>query len=151
MLETLALFGTALWLGILTSISPCPLATNIAAITYIGRDVNSARRVFSMGALYALGRSLSYVVLGVILVGSLVNAPGLSQFLQKYMNLALGPLMVLAGMVLLGMIEIGGSGRGVSEGSSAGSSPGDCSGPSYSGPSSRSRSARSPPGSSSRV
>lgn len=116
MIETLALIGTAVWLGILTSISPCPLATNIAAISYIGRDVTSPRRVFGMGVLYAFGRSLAYVGLGVVLVASLVNAPGLSVFLQKYMNLALGPILVLAGMILLGWIELGGTDTGLSEG-----------------------------------
>lgn len=116
MTETLALVGTAAWLGILTSISPCPLATNIAAISFVGRDVESPRRVLLSGLLYALGRSLAYVVLGVVLVSSLTHAPGLAQFLQKYMNLVLGPLLILAGMVVLGFIEIGGSGRAVSTG-----------------------------------
>ena len=116
MAELITLVGTAVWLGILTSISPCPLATNIAAISYIGRDVGSTRRVFLMGLLYALGRSLVYVVLAAVLVGSLVNAPGLSQWLQKYMNLVLGPVLVLAGLFLLGWIELGGSGRAVGEG-----------------------------------
>ena len=116
MTETLALVGTAVWLGILTSISPCPLATNIAAISFIGRDVESPRRVLLAGLLYALGRSVAYVVLGVVLVASLVNAPGLSQFLQKYMNMFLGPLLVLAGMFLLDLIQIGGSGRAVGAG-----------------------------------
>jgi cytochrome c biogenesis protein CcdA len=114
--ETLALVGTAAWLGILTSISPCPLATNIAAISFIGRDVESPRRVLLSGLLYAVGRSVAYVVLGMVLVASLVNAPGLSQFLQKYMNMVLGPLLVLAGMFLLDLIQIGGSGRAVSAG-----------------------------------
>ncbi|MDJ0523135.1 MAG: aromatic aminobenezylarsenical efflux permease ArsG family transporter [Planctomycetota bacterium] len=114
--ELVALIGTAVWLGILTSISPCPLASNIAAISYIGRDVQSTKRVFLMGLLYALGRSIVYVALAAVLVGSLVGAPGLSQFLQKYINMALGPVLVLAGMILLGLLELGGSGRVVGEG-----------------------------------
>ena len=48
--------GSALWLGILTSISPCPLATNIAAVSFLGRRVDSPRMVFGGGLLYALGR-----------------------------------------------------------------------------------------------
>lgn len=109
MTDTLALVATAAWLGILTSVSPCPLATNIAAISYIGRDVASPRRVFLAGLLYALGRSIAYVALGVVLVSSLVGAPGLSAFLQKYMNLALGPLLVLVGLVLLDWVRPAGS------------------------------------------
>lgn len=106
--ELPALIATAAWLGILTAISPCPLATNVAAISYIGRDLTRPPQVFLAGLLYALGRSLAYIALGVLLVGSLVSAPGLSQFLQKYMNMVLGPLLVLAGMILLDLIELGG-------------------------------------------
>ena len=58
--------GTALWLGILTSISPCPLASNIAAISFVGRSVGSPRRVLIAGLLYSLGRALTYVLVGVL-------------------------------------------------------------------------------------
>ncbi|MCP4566222.1 MAG: sulfite exporter TauE/SafE family protein, partial [FCB group bacterium] len=54
--------GVALWLGILTSISPCPLATNIAAISYISKRVGNTRAVFLSGALYTLGRMLAYMI-----------------------------------------------------------------------------------------
>ena len=98
--------GTALWLGILTSISPCPLATNIAAISYVGRNANSSRLVLASSALYTLGRIVAYSVLGVLLVASLLSAPGLSIWLQKYLNLFLGPLLVIVAMILLGLIEL---------------------------------------------
>ena len=61
-------------MGIQTSISPCPLATNIAAISYIGRRVGNARQVFLAGLLYTLGRTLVYLTLGVILVAGLLEA-----------------------------------------------------------------------------
>ena len=66
---------TAVWLGLLTSISPCPLATNIAAISYIGRRVGSPRQVVLSGMLYTLGRTLAYVVLGALLVASVLSVP----------------------------------------------------------------------------
>jgi cytochrome c biogenesis protein CcdA len=59
-------FGTALWLGILTSISPCPLSTNIAAISYVGRKVGKPRFVLFAGLLYTAGRSLAYISVAVI-------------------------------------------------------------------------------------
>ncbi|MDD4616027.1 MAG: aromatic aminobenezylarsenical efflux permease ArsG family transporter [Alphaproteobacteria bacterium] len=96
--------ASAFWLGILTSISPCPLATNIAAMSFVGRRVGSPRLVFLAGTLYTAGRALTYGVLGVVLVKSLLSAPYLSNLLQKYMNLALGPLLILVGMILLEMI-----------------------------------------------
>ncbi len=97
--------ASAAWLGILTSISPCPLAANIAAISFIGRRIGSPRAAMATGVLYALGRTLVYVVLGMLLVSSLLSAPLVSHFLQKYMNKLLGPLLILVGMVLVGLLQ----------------------------------------------
>jgi cytochrome c biogenesis protein CcdA len=108
--------GSALWLGILTSISPCPLATNIAAISYIGRKVASARQVFLTGLLYTVGRTLTYLGLAFVLVASVLSVPQVSLFLQKYMHLVLGPLLILVGMFLLGLIELNMGGSGMGEG-----------------------------------
>jgi cytochrome c biogenesis protein CcdA len=108
--------ASALWLGILTSISPCPLAMNITAISYIGRRVDAPRRVLSAGLLYTAGRALTYTVLGALLVASLLSAPRLSHLLQKYMNLALGPFLIIVGMVLLELISFTRRGGGMSEG-----------------------------------
>ena len=106
---------SALWLGILTSISPCPLATNIAAISYIGRRVGSPRQVLLSGMLYALGMSLAYLALGMLLVASVLSIPQLSLFLQKYMNKLLGPILIVVGMFLLGLIQLNITGPGVSD------------------------------------
>lgn len=97
--------GSAAWLGVLTSISPCPLATNIAAISFIGRRVDRPRAVVSTGILYAAGRTVVYVVLAAVLLSSLMHAPSVSHALQKYMNKVLGPLLILVGMILLELIE----------------------------------------------
>ncbi len=113
--EVLLGMGSAVWLGILTSISPCPLATNIAAISFISRRVGSPKAVVATGLLYTAGRSLAYTVLAAILVASLLSAPTVSHLLQKYMNKLLGPLLILVGMLLLGLIQINVPGIGVSE------------------------------------
>ena len=115
MTELLLGAASAFWLGILTSISPCPLATNIAAISFVGRRVGSPTKVFLTGLLYTAGRMFAYLVLGVLLVSSLLSAPYLSHVLQKYMNEALGPILILVGMVLLDLVRMGFSGSGVSE------------------------------------
>ncbi|MCA9234676.1 MAG: sulfite exporter TauE/SafE family protein [Planctomycetales bacterium] len=107
--------GSALWLGVLTSISPCPLATNIAAISYIGRRVDSPRHVLLAGLLYTTGRVLAYVGLAFLLVSTALSAPGVSLFLQKYMHLLLGPTLVIIGMFLVGLIELQFGGGGVSD------------------------------------
>jgi cytochrome c-type biogenesis protein len=107
--------ASAFWLGLLTSISPCPLATNIAAISFVGRRVGSPAKVLVSGLLYTLGRTLTYLVLGVVLVSSLLSAPHLSQFLLKNMNQILGPVLILVGMMLLGLISLSPSGTAVSD------------------------------------
>jgi cytochrome c-type biogenesis protein len=107
--------GWALWLGIFTSINPCPLATNVAAISYIGRRVSNPRQVLLTGLLYALGRTLVYLVLGVLLVESLLAGNQVSSFLRGFMNELLGPILILIAMFLLGLIEVSFSGPGVSE------------------------------------
>jgi cytochrome c biogenesis protein CcdA len=98
--------GTALWLGILTSISPCPLASNVAAISFVGRSVGSPRRVLLAGLLYSLGRALTYVLVGVLVVSSLLSVPSVSFFLQQRMNQILGPLLIVIGIGILGWLRL---------------------------------------------
>jgi cytochrome c biogenesis protein CcdA len=98
--------ASAVWLGILTSVSPCPLATNIAAVSFISRRITQRNTVFLSGILYTLGRSLTYVVLGVLIVKTLVDVPILSDFLQRYVNKLLGIILILVGMVLLDLLRI---------------------------------------------
>jgi cytochrome c-type biogenesis protein len=97
---------SALWLGILTSISPCPLASNVAAISFLSKKIAHPALVFISGLAYTLGRMASYAVLGWIIINSLLSVPQVAQFLQKYMGKALGPLLILTGLVLLGIITI---------------------------------------------
>ncbi|MBN2291603.1 MAG: sulfite exporter TauE/SafE family protein [Pirellulales bacterium] len=94
----------ALYLGVLTSISPCPLATNIAAISYIGRKVTDPKGVILAGLLYTLGRCLLYLGLAVFISATACSIPAVSVFLQKYMHLVLGPIFLLLGMFLVGLI-----------------------------------------------
>jgi cytochrome c biogenesis protein CcdA len=100
---------TAAWLGILTAISPCPLATNVAAISFIGRQMGNRLAVFLAGILYTTGRVVAYVLLGYLISSGLFATGQISRFLQNYLNAILGPLLILLGMVLLNLI---GSGRG---------------------------------------
>ncbi|MCP4745236.1 MAG: sulfite exporter TauE/SafE family protein [Desulfobacteraceae bacterium] len=96
------LFFSALWLGILTAISPCPLATNIAAISFIGRKAEHKNHVIGSGLLYSAGRTIAYILLGVIITAGMLGSAEVSRFLQKYMNEALGPILIILGLVLLG-------------------------------------------------
>ena len=98
--------ATAAWLGILTSISPCPLATNLVAISFISRNVATPGRVFWTGMLYTLGRTLTYAALGALLVGSVLSIPQVSMSLQYWMNRLLGPILIVVGMFLLDLLRL---------------------------------------------
>jgi cytochrome c-type biogenesis protein len=100
--------AAALYLGLATSISPCPMATNIAAISYVGRRVGNSRWVLAAGLLYVMGRCVAYTTLAVLLTTTAMSIPAVSLFLQKYMYLALGPIFLLLGMFLVGLITFGG-------------------------------------------
>lgn len=95
---------TAFLLGLLTAVSPCPLATNITAIGFIGRDIENCRRVFLNGLLYTLGRVIAYTALGVALILILregANLFGVQKFIGKYGELVLGPVLLLIGLFML--------------------------------------------------
>jgi len=104
---------SAVWLGIQTSISPCPLATNIAAVAFLGRTVSNPRRVLLSGLVYAIGRTVAYVGLSVLILWILKDrmAAGstLSGVLQKYGLMAIGPVLIVLGMILLNMLNLPGS------------------------------------------
>lgn len=105
-MELLIAFGSALWLGILTSISPCPLATNIAAVSFLSKKIVHPAMVFISGFAYTLGRMIAYAVLGCIIISSLLSVPQAAQFLQKYTVKALGPLLIITGLFLLEIITL---------------------------------------------
>lgn len=97
--------GSAFWLGILTSISPCPLASNIAAIGYIGKRLDHPGTVFLSGLMYTIGRMLTYILIAALLVASVLSIPRAALFLQQNMNKALGPILIVVGILLLDIIK----------------------------------------------
>ncbi|MDD3297119.1 MAG: aromatic aminobenezylarsenical efflux permease ArsG family transporter [Candidatus Omnitrophica bacterium] len=98
--------GLALWLGVLTAISPCPLATNVAAVSFLSKKIIHPALVLISGFAYALGRMVAYAALGWIIISSLLSVPQVAQFLQKYMVSALGPILIITGLFLLEIFTI---------------------------------------------
>ncbi len=96
---------SAFVLGIMTAISPCPLATNITAIAFIGKDIENKRLVFINGLLYTLGRAISYVTLGTILFFG-ASKFHVASFLQSNGEKFLGPLLLVMGFFMLDFIKI---------------------------------------------
>ena len=95
---------TAFLLGLLTAISPCPLATNIAAIGYIGRDIENRRRIFLNGVFYTVGRIIAYTVLGIVLISILKEGAsvfGIQKAIGKWGELLIGPMLLLIGLFML--------------------------------------------------
>ncbi|MFH1614448.1 MAG: aromatic aminobenezylarsenical efflux permease ArsG family transporter [Planctomycetota bacterium] len=97
---------SAIWLGILTSISPCPLATNITAISFVAGRFTRAFGVLLCGLIYTLGRAITYLMLAVLITTGIFSMPGASNFLQTYMNKLLGPVLIIVGMFLLELINL---------------------------------------------
>ena len=79
---------TAFLLGLLTAISPCPLATNIAAIGFISKDIESRHKIFHNGLLYTLGRIVSYTLLGSLLIYMLQEGSGMFGIQRMQDNLS---------------------------------------------------------------
>ena len=97
--------AAAVGLGIWTALQPCPMATNLAAISYLGRRAASPWRTFWAGVLYALGRAIAYVALAGLILAGVLSSWRVSSFLQQSMYELLGPLLILVAMVLLEMIR----------------------------------------------
>ena len=95
---------TAFLLGLLTAISPCPLATNIAAIGYISRDIENRGRIFRNGVLYTVGRIIAYTILGIVLISILKEGAsvfGIQKAIGKWGEILIGPLLLLIGLFML--------------------------------------------------
>ncbi len=96
---------TALVLGLMTAISPCPLATNITAVGFISKDIENRNRVFVNGLLYTLGRAISYTGIALIIfLGA--DQFKFSGFFQLYGEKILGPLLIIIGLFMLDFIKI---------------------------------------------
>ena len=111
---------TAFMLGLLTALSPCPLATNIAAVGYISKDLENRRRVFFNGLLYTLGRVAAYTLLGAVLIAVLragASVFAIQKVIGKWGEMLIGPVLVLIGSFMLfghrlDLPKFGFSGRG---------------------------------------
>ena len=105
-MESLLSLLSVVWMGIVCAVSPCPLATNIAAVSFLARESERPSRVLWGGLFYALGRTVTCVGLAVAILFGLAAAPTLSQVLQKYMGLALGPMLIVIGAILLDLVSL---------------------------------------------
>lgn len=100
---------TAFILGILTAVSPCPLATNITAVGYVGKDIDSSHRIFINGLLYTLGRTFSYTILGIILISLLragANIFAVKRLVSEYGAMLTGPALIVIGLLMLDVLKL---------------------------------------------
>jgi cytochrome c biogenesis protein CcdA len=96
---------SAFLLGIITSLGPCTMTTNVAAIGFISKKAPSKRRVLLGGLIYTLGRAFSYTSLALVLYFG-ANALRLSGPLSRYGEKLIGPLLLLIGLVMLDLIPM---------------------------------------------
>ena len=98
-------FVSALVLGLLTAISPCPMATNITAIGFIGKDIENKNRIFYNGLVYTLGRTFAYTALAIVIfLGA--DQFKISGAFQQYGEKIIGPLLLIIGIIMLGIINL---------------------------------------------
>ncbi len=98
-------FVTAFILGIMTAISPCPLATNISAIGFISRDIEKKEKVFLNGLVYTLGRAFSYTAVALVIFFG-ASKLNISMIFQGWGEKILGPILILVGLLMLNVIKI---------------------------------------------
>ncbi len=91
-------------LGLMTAISPCPLATNITAIAYISKDIENKKKIFLNGLIYTLGRAITYTSLGLLLYFG-ASKFQISKLFQSYGQQLLGPLLVIIGILMLDILK----------------------------------------------
>lgn len=96
---------SALVLGLMTSISPCPLATNITATAFISKNISNKKRVFLSGVVYSLGRAFSYTAIGLILYFG-ASKFHVGRFFQQNGEKFLGPLLIIVGLIMLNVIKL---------------------------------------------
>lgn len=98
-------FLSAFILGLMTAISPCPMATNITAIGFISKDIEDRRKVFLNGIIYTLGRGISYALIGLIFYFG-ASQFAFESFLQTWGERVLGPVLIVIGLFMLGLFRI---------------------------------------------
>ncbi|MFH0875399.1 MAG: aromatic aminobenezylarsenical efflux permease ArsG family transporter [archaeon] len=96
----------AFFIGLMTAISPCPLATNITAIAFISRKIEHSKHTFLVGLIYTIGRMFTYVLIASLIVLAGTNTQGIALFLQKYSEKIIGPLLLLFGLIMLEIIKL---------------------------------------------
>jgi len=96
----------AFFIGLMTAISPCPLATNITAIAYASKKIGNKKHTLLVGIIYTIGRMIIYIGIAAIIVWIGLSAFSLSIILQKYGKVLLGPLMLVFGILMLGIINL---------------------------------------------
>jgi cytochrome c-type biogenesis protein len=98
--------SSAIWFGILTSVSPCPLATNIAATSYIGKQIRRSYGALIAGFFYTIGRSAAYTGISIVIISGLLSIPEISFFLQDHMNKILSPVLIISGLFILEVVPM---------------------------------------------
>ena len=98
-------FLTAFLIGVLTSISPCPLATNITAIAFISKEIKTPKHTLFNGLFYTLGRGISYTILAMLMYFGLSSFQ-VSRVFQGWGDKVLGPILIILGLIMFGVIKI---------------------------------------------
>ena len=106
---------SSLGFGIQTSICPCPMATNIAALSYLGKNISNSRLFLLSGLLYTLGRTAAYILVTILMTSGYVNNPEFTAFLRNYGSIIVAPVLIIIGIILMEWLSFGFGKSGFSE------------------------------------
>jgi cytochrome c-type biogenesis protein len=98
----------AFFIGLMVAISPCPLATNLTAIAYISRKLETGKKIILAGLAYTFGRMTAYVLIAALIVYFALSVMDISMFLQSNADLLLGPILLISGLVMLEWVKFDG-------------------------------------------
>ncbi|MDD4635318.1 MAG: aromatic aminobenezylarsenical efflux permease ArsG family transporter [Dehalococcoidales bacterium] len=112
-LNTEVTFLAAILLGLMASVGPCTMATNIASVAYISRRITDRKFAIMASLLYSLGRMIGYTLIGLLIITIGLETPAIRNFLEDVGTYVLGPLLILAGilMLVIDRFSFGGSGK----------------------------------------
>ena len=113
MIETNITVFAALLTGLMAAVGPCTMATNVASIAYISRRITDRKFAVLASLFYSLGRMVTYTLIGLLIIGIGLSAPAISNFLEDIGSYVLGPLLIIAGLLMLvaHRFSFGGGGR----------------------------------------
>lgn len=100
--------ASALLFGLIGATAPCQLSTSVAALAFLSRGVNEPGRMWGQTATLVAGKVTVYLLVGelIVLLGLQLNQlTGTALPVMVVARRAMGPLLFVVGLLLLGVLR----------------------------------------------